>query len=108
MVNSWTVAQGTTTTNGRDWVAPSSTIALTAGTGRTLVLSSRRSVCPYSTRPLTFGLKTFQSFFLTEPSEELVEEYGYTYDASAYAGHSIEASFPPFQWPVQRMYLLKR
>lgn len=43
-----------------------------------------------------------QSFFLTEPSDELVDQYGYTYDASAYTGNSIEASFPPFQWPVQR------
>lgn len=44
-----------------------------------------------------------QSFFLTEPRDEVVAEYGYTYDASFYAGNSIEASFPPFQWPVQRM-----
>ncbi|KAM0333404.1 hypothetical protein ACHAQA_002065 [Verticillium albo-atrum] len=43
------------------------------------------------------------SFFLSEPSDELVEEYGYTWNASAYPGDSIEASFPPFQWPVQRV-----
>ncbi|GKT82570.1 GMC oxidoreductase [Colletotrichum tofieldiae] len=43
------------------------------------------------------------SFFLTEPSEELAEEYGYTWNASAYTGDSIEASFPPFQWPAQRL-----
>ncbi|OBR12843.1 GMC oxidoreductase [Colletotrichum higginsianum IMI 349063] len=43
-----------------------------------------------------------QSFFLTEPNDELVEKYGYTWNASAYTGDAIEASFPPFQWPAQR------
>ncbi|WYZ41952.1 hypothetical protein EsH8_V_000847 [Colletotrichum jinshuiense] len=50
-----------------------------------------------------FGPAFKKSFFLTEPSDELAEEYGYTWDASAYTGDSIEASFPPFQWPVQRL-----
>jgi hypothetical protein len=45
--------------------------------------------------------KTCQSFYLTEPSDALVEKYGYTWDSSYYTGDSIEASFPPFQWPVQ-------
>ncbi|KAK1975727.1 GMC oxidoreductase [Colletotrichum cereale] len=37
------------------------------------------------------------------PADDLVGEYGYTWDASAYTGDSIEASFPPFQWPIQRV-----
>ncbi|EFQ31579.1 GMC oxidoreductase [Colletotrichum graminicola M1.001] len=44
-----------------------------------------------------------KSLFLTEPREELAQKYGYTWDASAYTGDSIEASFPPFQWPIQRI-----
>lgn len=44
----------------------------------------------------------YQSLFFTEPSEDLVDEYGYTWDSSFYTGDSIEASFPPFQWPVHR------
>ncbi|CAI6101405.1 unnamed protein product, partial [Clonostachys chloroleuca] len=41
------------------------------------------------------------SLFLTEPSHQLVRENGYTWDASYYTGDSIQASFPPFQWPMQ-------
>ncbi|KAK2055336.1 GMC oxidoreductase [Colletotrichum caudatum] len=52
-----------------------------------------------------FGPAFKQSLFLTEPSHELAEKYGYTWDASAYTGDSIEASFPPFQWPIQRVGL---
>ncbi|KAG9254743.1 GMC oxidoreductase [Emericellopsis atlantica] len=51
----------------------------------------------------SFGPAFKKSLFLTEPSDELVEEHGYTWDASAYDGDSIEASFPPFQWPVQQV-----
>lgn len=43
-----------------------------------------------------------QSSFLTEPSDEVVAEYGYTWDSSNYGGDSIEASFPPYQWPINR------
>ncbi|KAK2033564.1 GMC oxidoreductase [Colletotrichum zoysiae] len=50
-----------------------------------------------------FGQAFKKSLFLTEPSHELAEKYGYTWDASAYTGDSIEASFPPFQWPMQRV-----
>uniref|UniRef100_A0A8H7NBQ5 Glucose-methanol-choline oxidoreductase N-terminal domain-containing protein n=1 Tax=Bionectria ochroleuca TaxID=29856 RepID=A0A8H7NBQ5_BIOOC len=51
-----------------------------------------------------FG-KASASLFLTEPSDHLVGEYGYTWDASYYTGDSIQASFPPFQWPVQSVGL---
>ncbi|KAK1996526.1 GMC oxidoreductase [Colletotrichum falcatum] len=50
-----------------------------------------------------FGPALKKSLFLTQPSAELVKEYGYTWDASAYTGDSIELSFPPFQWPIQRV-----
>ncbi|KAG6357437.1 hypothetical protein INS49_013314 [Diaporthe citri] len=50
-----------------------------------------------------FGPSFEKSLFLTEPSDDLVDEYGYTWDSSFYTGDSIEASFPPFQWPVQRI-----
>ncbi|KAK2738514.1 GMC oxidoreductase [Colletotrichum kahawae] len=43
-----------------------------------------------------------QSLFLTEPSDELVKEHGYTWDASQFEGEAIEASFPPFQWPIRK------
>lgn len=57
------------------------------------------SAPPPSTRPL---LTTYyQSLFLTEPSHELVKEYGYTWDSSQFEGDAIEASFPPFQWPIR-------
>ncbi|KAI9146820.1 GMC oxidoreductase [Paramyrothecium foliicola] len=49
------------------------------------------------------SFKKASSFFLAEPNDEHVDEYGYTWDASAYTGDSIQASFPPFQWPVQRV-----
>ncbi|KAF4830320.1 Dehydrogenase xptC [Colletotrichum tropicale] len=49
-----------------------------------------------------FGPALKKSLFLTEPSHELVEEYGYTWDASQFEGEAIEASFPPFQWPIQK------
>ncbi|MBE3047558.1 hypothetical protein IMZ48_34605 [Candidatus Bathyarchaeota archaeon] len=39
---------------------------------------------------------------MTEPSSEDVDAYGYTWDPASYGGDSIEASFPSFQWPVQR------
>ncbi|PKS11018.1 hypothetical protein jhhlp_002777 [Lomentospora prolificans] len=42
-----------------------------------------------------------KSSFLTEPSAELAAEFGYTWDSSNYGGDSIQASFPPFQWPIQ-------
>ncbi|CAG9981826.1 unnamed protein product [Clonostachys byssicola] len=35
--------------------------------------------------------------------DELAGQYGYTWDASYYPGDSIQASFPPFQWPVQNV-----
>ncbi|KAL1856302.1 hypothetical protein Daus18300_010787 [Diaporthe australafricana] len=50
-----------------------------------------------------FGPSFEKSLFLTEPGDDLVDEYGYTWDSSFFAGDSIEASFPPFQWPVQRI-----
>ncbi|KAG8156909.1 hypothetical protein KVR01_013322 [Diaporthe batatas] len=50
-----------------------------------------------------FGPSFEKSLFLTEPSDDLVDEYGYTWDSSFYKGDSIEASFPPFQWPVQHI-----
>jgi len=50
-----------------------------------------------------FGPSFKKSFFLSEPSDELVEEFGYTWDSSYYTGQEIQASFPPFQWPVQSM-----
>ncbi|KAK1843992.1 gmc oxidoreductase [Colletotrichum chrysophilum] len=49
-----------------------------------------------------FGPALKKSLFLTEPSHELVEEYGYTWDASQFEGEAIDASFPPFQWPIQK------
>jgi choline dehydrogenase len=49
-----------------------------------------------------FGPSFKKSLFLAEPSKEHVDAYGYKWDASAYTGDSIQASFPPFQWPVQR------
>ncbi|KAL2286411.1 hypothetical protein FJTKL_06796 [Diaporthe vaccinii] len=52
-----------------------------------------------------FGPSFEKSLFLTEPNDDLVNEYGYTWDSSFYAGDSIEASFPPFQWPVQQFGL---
>ncbi|KAF6786403.1 GMC oxidoreductase [Colletotrichum sojae] len=50
-----------------------------------------------------FGPAFKKSFFLTEPSDELVKEYGYTWDASEFEGEAIEASFPPYQWPIQKV-----
>ncbi|OCL01976.1 GMC oxidoreductase [Glonium stellatum] len=35
----------------------------------------------------------------TPPLEQLVAEYGYTWDASAYGNGSIQASFPPYRFP---------
>ncbi|SPO06898.1 related to alcohol oxidase [Cephalotrichum gorgonifer] len=43
-----------------------------------------------------------KSSYLTAPSKEHVAQYGYTYDPASYGGDSIEASFPPFQWPIQK------
>lgn len=50
-----------------------------------------------------FGPAFERSFFLTEPNDELADRYGYTWNSSYYDGDAIEASFPPFQWPAQRM-----
>lgn len=45
-----------------------------------------------------------QSVTLTEPSTELVEEYGYTWDVSAYGGSTpVYATYPPFQWADQHV-----
>ncbi|EQB43828.1 hypothetical protein CGLO_17473 [Colletotrichum gloeosporioides Cg-14] len=49
-----------------------------------------------------FGPALKKSLFLTEPSHELVKEYGYTWDGSQFEGDAIEASFPPFQWPIRK------
>lgn len=58
---------------------------------------------PHSWDWENFGPSFEKSLFLTEPSDELVDQYGYTFDSSYYGGDSIEASFPPFQWPVQQV-----
>jgi choline dehydrogenase len=43
--------------------------------------------------------RLWQSVTFTEPSAELAEEYGYTWDLSAYGGSTpIHSSYPPFQW----------
>ncbi|CAI4212089.1 unnamed protein product [Parascedosporium putredinis] len=63
--------------SGRVWATP-------AGTGRTFSLFPKSS-------------------FLTEPSADLVAQYGYTWDSSNYGGDSIQVSFPPFQWPIQKV-----
>ncbi|KAH7304044.1 GMC oxidoreductase [Stachybotrys elegans] len=49
-----------------------------------------------------FGPWFTKSLFMREPSSSLVEQHGYTWDDSYYAGDSIEASFPPFQWPAMQ------
>ncbi|EAQ87707.1 hypothetical protein CHGG_04326 [Chaetomium globosum CBS 148.51] len=49
-------------------------------------------------------LKLCQSVTLTEPSTELVEDYGYTWDVSAYGGSTpVYATYPPFQWADQHV-----
>ncbi|KAH8175625.1 GMC oxidoreductase domain-containing protein [Sarocladium implicatum] len=50
-----------------------------------------------------FGSSFNKSVWLAEPSEDLVDQYGYTFDSTYYGGDSIEVSFPPFQWPAQRV-----
>lgn len=41
----------------------------------------------------------FQSVTFTEPPDDVVEKYGYTWDLSAFGGSTpIYSSFPPFQW----------
>jgi len=42
------------------------------------------------------------------PSDEMVKQYGMTYDAeAAYGGNTpIHSSYPPYQWPAHREYLL--
>jgi choline dehydrogenase-like flavoprotein len=43
--------------------------------------------------------RLWQSVTFTEPSAELVKEFGYTWDLSAYGGSTpIHSSYPPFQW----------
>ncbi|KAH6632189.1 hypothetical protein F5144DRAFT_512349, partial [Chaetomium tenue] len=45
-----------------------------------------------------------KSVTLTEPSTELVEKYGYTWDISAYGGSTpVYATYPPFQWADQHV-----
>jgi choline dehydrogenase len=47
-----------------------------------------------------------QSVTFTEPSPDVVGQFGYTWDASAYGGSTpIYSSYPPFQWPIQSTYL---
>lgn len=50
---------------------------------------------PYFKKSVTF----------TEPSKEIADKYGYTWDvAAAYGGNgSIHASYPPFQWPNEKI-----
>ena len=44
-------------------------------------------------------LKTTKSVTFTEPSSEMVEEHGYTWNTSAYGGMTpIYSSLPPFLW----------
>jgi choline dehydrogenase len=50
----------------------------------------------------SFGPMLKKSLFLAEPSDESVDTYGLTWDPTHWTGDSIQASFPPFQWPVQR------
>ncbi|KAK0105665.1 hypothetical protein ONS95_004192 [Cadophora gregata] len=45
-----------------------------------------------------------KSVKFTPPTREQQEKYGYTYDESAYGGNGpIHASYPPFQWPQQKL-----
>ncbi|KAH8882927.1 GMC oxidoreductase-like protein [Thozetella sp. PMI_491] len=46
-----------------------------------------------------------KSAMLAEPSSQVVADLGYTYDPAAYGSGPIVASFPPFQWPSQRVVL---
>jgi choline dehydrogenase len=50
----------------------------------------------------SFGPMLKKSLFLAEPSEESVDRYGFTWDPSHWTGDSIQASYPPFQWPAQQ------
>ncbi|KAK1764936.1 hypothetical protein QBC33DRAFT_612669 [Phialemonium atrogriseum] len=46
-----------------------------------------------------------KSVNFTEPTESDVENYGYTWDVEAAFGGSgqIQSSYPPFQWPIQKL-----
>ncbi|KAE9380933.1 GMC oxidoreductase [Stipitochalara longipes BDJ] len=45
-----------------------------------------------------------KSVNFTPPTLEQQADFGYTYDTSAYGGHGpIQASYPPFQWPQQKL-----
>ncbi|KAG4422208.1 hypothetical protein IFR04_004714 [Cadophora malorum] len=53
-----------------------------------------KDLLPYFQKSVTF----------TPPTSEQQEKYGYTYDESAYGGNGpIHASYPPFQWPQQKL-----
>ncbi|PVH73388.1 GMC oxidoreductase [Cadophora sp. DSE1049] len=53
-----------------------------------------KGLLPYFQKSVTF----------TPPTLEQQQKYGYTYDESAYGGNGpIHASYPPFQWPQQKL-----
>ncbi|KAG4441851.1 hypothetical protein IFR05_002652 [Cadophora sp. M221] len=53
-----------------------------------------KGLLPYFQKSVTF----------TPPTVEQQENYGYTYDESAYGGNGpIHASYPLFQWPQQKL-----
>ncbi|TVY71214.1 Dehydrogenase xptC, partial [Lachnellula suecica] len=44
-----------------------------------------------------------KSSAFTPPSEDVAAEYGYTYEPGAYGTGPIQASYPPFQYPGQKL-----
>ena len=54
-----------------------------------------KGILPFFKKSVTF----------TPPTKESAEKYGFTWDEqAAYGGNgSIDSSYPPFQWPIQRI-----
>ncbi|KAK3294447.1 uncharacterized protein B0H64DRAFT_463347 [Chaetomium fimeti] len=64
------------------------------GSGSTDINWNWENLFPYFKKSVT----------LTEPSAELAEEYGYTWDVSSYGDSTpVYATYPPFQWADQHI-----